>query len=560
MNISPALRATGTYPFVKLEQAKRRLAADGVDLIDFGKGDPMEATDPAIRRALIDALEERMGYPLAEGLPELRTAIASWCTAAGRQSPFVAQTLPMHVDRDRLAAHTARQRARGGRHLSDLRQPHWDRAAGTRAPERQGAGALPAPSLTEPLAQTATHALPQRASESYRELVELDRARSARWASVTAPMRPLTPDGLDLEILETIAILGHVLSSQLHRRFNPRKAPTTTQRRLKRLSDAGLVKRFQFHRGDGGGVPMCYAISNRGLQLLQAAGAAEPDPPAAPPAFTPSAAPAGRERQLRQARHDVHVAGWVLALVALAGSRRARVRATDAPGLQVPPHDGRGGREALGPATLRLPGGRVPHDFLRTDASGRRVEAERFDSVRPHAVVEILGAGTGATPATPLAQIDGEQSPHADCALDVLVERDDRTAAGKLVAKLERYEHFLAGWSVHTKRYGLRLRAVPLVVFVCRDRARARAVARSADSLLRACRAYPGEYPFDWEYHGRRQIVFVAERDMHEGVTLAYAVPPLPPQARIAAAGGDPRAGESAGEARELLLIDGSDG
>src|SRR5438270_11778582 len=79
MNISPALRATGTYPFVKLEQAKRRLAADGVDLIDFGKGDPMEATDPAIRRALVDGLEERMGYPLAEGLPELREAIAGWC-------------------------------------------------------------------------------------------------------------------------------------------------------------------------------------------------------------------------------------------------------------------------------------------------------------------------------------------------------------------------------------------------------------------------------------------------------------------------------------------------
>src|SRR2546421_5030168 len=79
MNISPALRATGTYPFVKLEQAKRRLAADGVDLIDFGKGDPMEATDPAIRRALADALEERLGYPLAEGLPELRHAVAAWC-------------------------------------------------------------------------------------------------------------------------------------------------------------------------------------------------------------------------------------------------------------------------------------------------------------------------------------------------------------------------------------------------------------------------------------------------------------------------------------------------
>jgi succinyldiaminopimelate transaminase len=79
MNVSPALRATGTYPFVKLEQAKRRLAAQGVELIDFGKGDPMEATDPAIRRALVEGLAERMGYPLAEGLPELRAAIAAWC-------------------------------------------------------------------------------------------------------------------------------------------------------------------------------------------------------------------------------------------------------------------------------------------------------------------------------------------------------------------------------------------------------------------------------------------------------------------------------------------------
>ena len=79
MNVSPALRATGTYPFVKLEEAKRRLAAEGVELIDFGKGDPMEATDPAIRQALVDALEERLGYPLAEGLPELRAAIAGWC-------------------------------------------------------------------------------------------------------------------------------------------------------------------------------------------------------------------------------------------------------------------------------------------------------------------------------------------------------------------------------------------------------------------------------------------------------------------------------------------------
>jgi acetylornithine aminotransferase len=39
----------------------------------------MEPTDPLIRQALVDSLQERMGYPLAEGLPELREAAAAWC-------------------------------------------------------------------------------------------------------------------------------------------------------------------------------------------------------------------------------------------------------------------------------------------------------------------------------------------------------------------------------------------------------------------------------------------------------------------------------------------------
>jgi succinyldiaminopimelate transaminase len=79
MQLSPALAATGTYPFVQLEQAKRRLAAVGVELIDFGKGDPREPTDPMIRRALAESLTEISTYPLAEGLTELRSAVAAWC-------------------------------------------------------------------------------------------------------------------------------------------------------------------------------------------------------------------------------------------------------------------------------------------------------------------------------------------------------------------------------------------------------------------------------------------------------------------------------------------------
>jgi len=79
VQLSPVLAAQSTYPFVRLEQAKRDAAAAGVEIIDFGQGDPREPTDPAIRQALVDGLEERMGYPKAEGLPELREAIAGWC-------------------------------------------------------------------------------------------------------------------------------------------------------------------------------------------------------------------------------------------------------------------------------------------------------------------------------------------------------------------------------------------------------------------------------------------------------------------------------------------------
>ena len=79
MKIAPTLAGMATYPFVRLEEARRRLVADGVEVIDFGKGDPNEPTDPIIREALVAALPERAPYPLAQGLPELREAVAGWC-------------------------------------------------------------------------------------------------------------------------------------------------------------------------------------------------------------------------------------------------------------------------------------------------------------------------------------------------------------------------------------------------------------------------------------------------------------------------------------------------
>jgi N-succinyldiaminopimelate aminotransferase len=79
VSINPTLAAMATYPFVRLEEKRRELLAAGVEVIDFGKGDPNEPTDPMIRQALVDALPERSPYPLAAGLPELREAAARWC-------------------------------------------------------------------------------------------------------------------------------------------------------------------------------------------------------------------------------------------------------------------------------------------------------------------------------------------------------------------------------------------------------------------------------------------------------------------------------------------------
>jgi succinyldiaminopimelate transaminase len=78
MRLSPALTGMQTYPFVRLAEAKERLRSQGVDFIDFGVGEPREETPAFIREALVDALEPLSTYPSADGLPDLRAAIAEW--------------------------------------------------------------------------------------------------------------------------------------------------------------------------------------------------------------------------------------------------------------------------------------------------------------------------------------------------------------------------------------------------------------------------------------------------------------------------------------------------
>jgi acetylornithine aminotransferase len=63
---------------VRLDEARERIEARGIEVIDLGMGDPREPTEPRIAQALAEALPLVEGYPRAHGLPELRRAIATW--------------------------------------------------------------------------------------------------------------------------------------------------------------------------------------------------------------------------------------------------------------------------------------------------------------------------------------------------------------------------------------------------------------------------------------------------------------------------------------------------
>ena len=76
--LSPVLADLAQYPFARLDDWKADARARGIELIDFGVGDPREVTPAFIREALLASVEAVSSYPRATGLPELREAIAGW--------------------------------------------------------------------------------------------------------------------------------------------------------------------------------------------------------------------------------------------------------------------------------------------------------------------------------------------------------------------------------------------------------------------------------------------------------------------------------------------------
>lgn len=72
------IRRLRPYPMVELARRKAEVAARGIDVLDFGTGDPVEPTAELIRDALTEAVPVVSQYPTIAGEPELREAFTAW--------------------------------------------------------------------------------------------------------------------------------------------------------------------------------------------------------------------------------------------------------------------------------------------------------------------------------------------------------------------------------------------------------------------------------------------------------------------------------------------------
>ncbi|HEX2098267.1 MAG TPA: succinyldiaminopimelate transaminase [Rubrobacteraceae bacterium] len=76
--LNPVLDKLAAYPLVRLDERRRELEEKGLELFDFGTGDPREPTDENIRQALIKGVPEISQYPSAMGTRELREAFVNF--------------------------------------------------------------------------------------------------------------------------------------------------------------------------------------------------------------------------------------------------------------------------------------------------------------------------------------------------------------------------------------------------------------------------------------------------------------------------------------------------
>lgn len=206
----------------------------------------------------------------------------------------------------------------------------------------------------------------------------------------------------------------------------------------------------------------------------------------------------------RRLLHDLHANGWLLAAQQLLGKLMRSYRG--------PMHD------PLEPPAIREVGGKwrtmEPNEVPL--GSGQFVDglkADRFSTLRPDLRLEV------AYPA-----------PYSR-RLDWLIEVDRTGRPSQNIRKFHRYDAMLTAWGRALDRYQL-LGEPPIAIFVCEDEHKALEFAAAADPEVTGRIVTGGQESEEMLYPGRQRMFFVAEGDIHGGSTRAYRLAACPPDVR----------------------------
>jgi hypothetical protein len=110
---------------------------------------------------------------------------------------------------------------------------------------------------------------------------------------------------------------------------------------------------------------------------------------------------------------------------------------------------------------------------------------------------------------------------HRGRRFDLMVELDRTQRPTKNFDKFRRYDGLITGWWRRVERYR-KLGESPAAVFVCTDEDHVLAFARAADREVTGRLGRPGTAEQSWPYPGRERMLFVSERDVHEGSLRAW--------------------------------------
>jgi hypothetical protein len=495
----------------------------------------MEVYSDLIRSERDDRERMRFGPDDIVRLPTF-AAMNSWVAQGARQSAFFAETLPISGGRNDLREHhLARQHEAGAFWPSFLPDPIDEDGAKTESKEEGDVHVAVATSpnggrTRQERVQDHMPAVESRDSDGQRlpqapSPPSESPARDEESKPIAAPRggqteddgpasylavhrtdvlgliwdpeerdagvaERLEPQARDLEIVRGLWRYEALLLSQVQGEWWQGRDVRAARGRLKRLVDAGWIRRFRLRRPHASNEPG-YVLARGGFIAGQSHRG--PNGP-----YIPREAK-WHERNLADYRvleHLLQTNAWVLAFRALVGEHVVDWLGEQEGRLEVP---------------TKLSDGR------RVEVGAEDVELERYRRVRDLRAQDFGRVWPDATLAMDM--------PDAGRTFDLMIELDRTKRPAKNFDKFRRYDALITAWWRRVERYR-KMGESPAAVFVCTDEAQAFAFMKAADHEVTGRLARPGTPESSWRSPGRERTLFVAERDVHEGSLRAWKLPP----------------------------------